>query len=168
MSVTKLQREKKRQLGQFLTPPSLAAEIVKTLPLTKESKILEPSMGDGSFIIPLIERFLPLHAGTTRSRLTVVLNNNIWGVELDSELHRRCLERIKARWGFLPTRHHLIQGDFFRHVVSGTKSAPCFDVVVGNPPFGGTFDPAIEDDLDAVYGTRDGAKIKKETYAFLS
>jgi hypothetical protein len=41
-----------------------------------------------------------------------------------------------------------------------------FDLIVGNPPFGGTFAAAIEDELDNAYGQRCGCKIKKETYAF--
>lgn len=166
MSITKLKREKKRQLGQFLTPYTLAAEIVQSIPLSKEHKVLEPSMGDGSFIIPLIERFLPLYAGTPRSRLTQVLAKNIWGVELDTALYRKCLDTIKSRWGFLPSQHNLMQGDFFQHCIPGAKHTPLFDVVVGNPPFGGSFNPVLEDRLDVVYGMRDGEKIKKETYAF--
>ena len=39
-------------------------------------------------------------------------------------------------------------------------------MILGNPPFGGTFDPALEDRLDARLGYRLGMKIKKETYAF--
>ena len=41
-----------------------------------------------------------------------------------------------------------------------------FDLIVGNPPFGGTFDHSIEDELDNTLGKRLGKKIKKETYAF--
>ncbi len=40
-------------------------------------------MGDGSFIIPLIEQFLPLYHGTLRQRLDHVLTQNIYGVEID-------------------------------------------------------------------------------------
>jgi len=41
-----------------------------------------------------------------------------------------------------------------------------FDLVIGNPPFGGSIAPAIQDELDAIFGKRGGRKIKKETYAF--
>jgi len=66
MSIAKTQRVKKRQLGQFLTPPAMARQLVEGLPFTKQDRVLEPSMGDGSFILPLIEKFLELYL-TVRS-----------------------------------------------------------------------------------------------------
>lgn len=161
MSITKLKREKKRQMGQFLTPIDLADRIVGTVKFLPGDRILEPSMGDGSFIIPLIERFLPLYSGSQQDRLSRVLSENIWGVELDKCLYESCLRKIAERWGCVPEKHNLVQGDFFR-----TSLSRHFDYVIGNPPFGGSFDPDIEDELDATLGVRDGEKIKKETYAF--
>ncbi len=71
---------------------------------------------------------------------------------------------------------HLIHTDFFRAFMergardsSGRRPsalAENFDLIIGNPPFGGSFDPSIEDQLDALLGTRLDCKIKKETYAF--
>ncbi len=78
-------------------------------------------------------------------------------------------------------RTSVYEGDFFRCFLSGTLSGATggesvgqrrallpetFDLIVGNPPFGGTFDPEIEDTLDARLGRRFGIKVKKETYAF--
>jgi hypothetical protein len=47
-----------------------------------------------------------------------------------------------------------------------SASLETFDLVIGNPPFGGSIDPAIQDELDGIFGLRDSRKIKKETYAF--
>jgi hypothetical protein len=44
--------------------------------------------------------------------------------------------------------------------------SPGFDLIVGNPPFGGTFDVEIEDELDKKFGRYAGSKVKKETYSF--
>jgi hypothetical protein len=41
-----------------------------------------------------------------------------------------------------------------------------FDFIIGNPPFGGTIDPKIQERMEGRYGERDGIKIKKETYSF--
>jgi type I restriction-modification system DNA methylase subunit len=41
-----------------------------------------------------------------------------------------------------------------------------FDLILGNPPFGGSINAKIQDELDEILGFRDGRKIKKETYAF--
>jgi hypothetical protein len=177
MSQTKTRREKKRQLGQFLTPPACASQLVRDIALARSDTVLEPSMGDGSFIIPLIEQFLPLYHGTLRQRLDHVLTQNIYGVEIDHTLHARCLANIRARWGYCPVKHNLTRGDFFRHYFTTDSLAPhlnsgsfdrirSFDYIIGNPPFGGTIDPRIQDLLDKQLGFRDGNKIKKETYAF--
>lgn len=161
MSVTKLKREKKRQMGQFLTPLELASRIVGEVEFSREDRILEPSMGDGSFIIPIAERFLLFYRGSLKDRLSRVFSENIWGVELDKQLYESCLHKIVERWGHIPEKHNLVCGDFFRTNFPGR-----FDYIIGNPPFGGSFDPCIEDELDATFGMRNGQKIKKETYAF--
>ena len=114
MSITKTQRVRKRQLGQFITPPLIAEELLSDLPFTREDRVLEPSMGDGSFIIPIIEKFMTLYDGDIQSRLSRILSSNVYGVEIDADLFARSLQRIEKRWGPLPLRHNLIQGDFFR------------------------------------------------------
>lgn len=168
MSATKLKREKKRQLGQFLTPPAMARNMLRDLNFKKTDTVLEPSMGDGSFVIPIIEKFLPLYTGSTRERLEKILANNVFGVELDEQLYFRCINNIRERWGSLPEKHNFKLGDFFRHstFASNAPGESGFSYIVGNPPFGGSFDPTIEDALDKQYGFRGGEKIKKESYAF--
>lgn len=175
MSITKTKRSKKRQLGQFITPPHIADELVGNLVLTREDKVLEPSMGDGSFIIPVIEKFMALYHGDVKSRLAKVLTRNVYGVEIDAVVFEACLKKIKSRWEHIPPRHNLVHGDFFRcHFLSGSRrntgqGGGClvkFSRIIGNPPFGGTLDPAIQDALDREFGFRNGKKIKKETYSF--
>ena len=161
MSQTKTLRDRKRQLGQFLTPPQMARRLVGSLAFTRDDTVLEPSFGDGSFILPLIEKFLPLYEGPLPGRLDLVLSRNVYGVELDPALHARCLDAIGRRWGYCPTRHNLLCADFFQ-----TDFLCHFDAVIGNPPFGGTIAPELQDKLDREFGWRNGLKIKKETYSF--
>ena len=161
MSQTKTLRDRKRQLGQFLTPPETARRLLADLPFTRDSRVLEPCFGDGSFLLPLIEKFLPLHDGSLPHRLAQTLTCNVFGMEIDLALHARGLARIRERWGDLPAGHALACGDFFRADLPGG-----FDYVVGNPPFGGTLAPDLQDRLDRELGWRNGLKIKKETYAF--
>lgn len=161
MSQTKTLRGKKRQLGQFLTPRPLAERLAADLPLTRDSVILEPSFGDGAFLLPLIDTLLPLYNGTAPERLSQVLTRNVYGTEIDPALYARCLGNIARRYGTCPARHNLVCGDFFQ-----TSFPTHFDCVIGNPPFGGTIAPEIQDKLDKELGRRGGLKIKKETYSF--
>ena len=161
MSQTKTLRDRKRQLGQFLTPPDIARRLIEPLSLTRDDTVLEPSFGDGSFLLPLIEKFLPLYEGSVSERLDHILIRNVYGVELDLDLYDRCLAAIERRWGYCPAGRNLFRADFFQ-----TDFAASFDCVIGNPPFGGTIDPALQDRLDREFGWRGGLKIKKETYSF--
>ena len=185
MSQAKLSRKRKRQLGQFLTPLPIASAIVRRLRISPDMRVLEPSLGDGSFIFALLEtlgkRLTREHLTRERlirERLIRWANENLYGCEIDS----RMMDKFTHSWkshnlGEIPETFTL--GDFFRWLppdcnenVVLHKSAyfeqplGFFDLIVGNPPFGGSFDPQIEDELDAIYGTRNGMKIKKETYSF--
>ncbi len=138
-----------------MTPPGLAARLVADLPLTPSSRVLEPSFGTGAFLLPLIER-LTEHMSYTRA-----MRERVFGVELDPALYERAIWAIESRWGSLPSGHQLHCGDYFRF-----ETESRFDLVVGNPPFGGTFDADIEDALDRRFGRYRGHKLKKETYSF--
>lgn len=175
MSIAKAKRENRRQLGQFLTPAKTAARLVDDLSLGGSEKVLEPSFGDGSFLLAVIEASVAARREATNRSLGQVLTENVYGVEIDPILYEKCLNTIEERWGPLPDEHNLVCGDFFKEdfalVTAGLGAGGLFgeggfDVVVGNPPFGGTFDPVIEDKLDRAYGRRNGEKIKKETYSF--
>jgi tRNA1(Val) A37 N6-methylase TrmN6 len=158
----KAHRDRKRQLGQFMTPVDLARLVVGRLELTAQTRVLEPSFGDGSFLIAVIERLMSIGEGTPAARLERILTKQLFGVEIDAELAAKAVANLESRWWPLPDHSNLLVGDFF----STEFFHESFDLVLGNPPYGGTFDPAIEDRLDRAYGRWDGHKLKKETYAF--
>ena len=161
MSETKTKKSPKKQLGQFFTPKSIAEKMVKKLQLTNSSTVLEPSFGNGSFILPLIRQFMKLHSGNISDKLNKILTQNIFAIEIDKKAYEECLFLIEKEFGKLPLNHNLFCGDFFLTDINNQ-----FDFIIGNPPFGGTINPKIQDQLDNKYGERDGIKIKKETYSF--
>lgn len=157
MTESRVERTKKKQLGQFMTPESLSKDIVSKIFININSKILEPSFGDGSFIFAIIEKLLEQNIP-----LSVILKDILYGVEIDTSLYNSTLEKLEFKYGKLP-KHNLINGDFFEeHEIFNIK----YTNIIGNPPFGGTIDYKYQDKLDSIYGKRDGNKIKKETYSF--
>lgn len=162
----------KRQLGQFLTPGAIAERLLSKHTLRTTDRVLEPGFGGGAFLLPVIERFLELRDGD----LAAVLTENVWGIELDPELHAATLDAIRERWGELPEGHNLVLGDFLLEdypeggpregAASLFETDGFFDLIVGNPPFGGTVNVEHQDELEKKFGRRDGMKIKKETYSF--
>ena len=157
-----------------MTPVSLAREVVSGVDIVRGSRVLEPSCGDGAFLDAIMTGCR--HSAETKPSTELV------AIEVDTALadRSRALVSRLAREGSA-ARAQVYEGDFFRCYLSGvlpgrkgsvstglrhTLLPGTFDLIVGNPPFGGTFEPHIEDTLDARLGRRLGMKVKKETYAF--
>lgn len=88
--------------------------------------VLEPSCGDGAFLVGAAERFIEL--GTPR---TAVAKNMI-GVEFIPNEADRAQTRLIQRLG-LCARDVVKTGDFFAWWQDTNQ--PVFDAVIGNPPF---------------------------------
>ena len=172
MRMRKHERAEKLQKGQFMTPKPLAREIVSRLDLAKCTRILEPSCGDGSFLSAIAQEI-------SERQTEAPEHMEVIGIEIDPQLawKSRMILRSDTTTKSDGTPGDVYQTDFFRAYLTGllsdryaTKRRPfshrSFDLIVGNPPFGGSFDPTIEDLLDRRLGRRLGRKIKKETYAF--
>ena len=175
MSQAKLLREPQRQLGQFFTPPSVAKAIMNQLRIGPDGLVMEPSLGTGSFVFALLDAIESNHGS---EHAVLWAHTHLYGCEID----QRAMAKFAAEWsrrglGNLP--ENIERGDFFRWLPPDcdrrvaldrrlylNSSLEFFDLIVGNPPFGGSIDPSIEDNLDSIFGVRNGMKIKKETYAF--
>lgn len=167
MRMRKHERERKRQRGQYMTPLPLAREIVSGMDAGKQIRILEPSCGDGAFICAIVEEFSHCSDG---------INIEMVGVEIDPILAKESQSLIqRIRLPDVSLRTEVKHADFFLEYLKATTPGSdgqgvirreSFDLIIGNPPFGGTFDRSIEDALDARLGHRLGKKIKKETYSF--
>ena len=167
MRQRKHEREYKRQNGQYMTPEILAKQIVSEINFDNYSRILEPSCGEGAFLSAIIDRLANDPSLAER-------NVELIGVEIDPVLAQRAQDSIQTGSHISAS---IYRTDFFRSYITNRLSGGNnekesylrqggFDLIVGNPPFGGTFDRSIEDQLDNVLGKRLGKKIKKETYAF--
>ena len=160
MTIRKHQRNNKQQLGQFMTPRPLAKEVIKN-GFHYGNMILEPSFGDGSFIIELAKK------------LMVIYNNDldetfkyIYGIELDKLLYNKCLENIEKEFGRMPINHNLHKDDFLLYNFNADFNEFPFNRILGNPPFGGTISLENQNKLEELYGNRYGQKIKRETYSY--
>jgi hypothetical protein len=146
-----------------MTPRSIASALAESAPLSPRATVLEPSFGDGAFLMAIVERLVAFRGGG-RTSFETVLAEQLYGVEIDPALHRRAIASLEARWGPLPASHNLYCGDYFTWEPPLMHSG--FDLIIGNPPFGGSFDPRVEDSLDRRFGFYRGHKLKKETYSF--
>ena len=94
MARKKSASNKKQQLGQFMTPNHLSKDILDNITFAKTDKVLEPSFGDGSFLIQLIHKFIPLYGrnGSIEDKLEWILTYNIWGYEIDELMFDDCID----------------------------------------------------------------------------
>jgi len=152
-----------------MTPAALVSSVLSepNIILTRQSKILEPSLGEGAFIFGFIEKLLPLYPNSISraQKVLMILERNIFGVEYDKELFGKFEKAVLDEYKIDLDRvkHNFFVGDFFDY-----KAPVKFDYIIGNPPFGGSFNPVTEDALDKQYGQWKQWKIKKETYAFFT
>lgn len=166
MAKARSDRDSKRQLGQFLTPDRLAESLVAGLDLFPGATVLEPGFGEGAFVMPLAQGLIAARGEPVDEATAIVFGTQLHGVEMDFDMYAKTLAVLEDAYPSVdaPLFAH---DDFFRYEPPASVVANGgFDLIVGNPPFGGTFDPEIEDALDRQYGFRNGNKIKKETYAF--
>lgn len=165
MSETKYKREKKKQLGQFMTPENLAYKLISRRNYNVTDKILEPSFGKGGFLFPIVDSLIKVYPVnlSLEQKLDLIFENNIYGVELDIELYEHTLNEIERRYSYRLKNHNLVNSDFFL-----VDYEIRFNYCEGNPPFGGTFETHFGEKLDKIYGYRDYKKIKKETYSFFT
>lgn len=133
---------KQKQQGQYMTPPFIVNLILDSLEyndnkiLTK--KIMEPSFGDGSFLIEIASRIINvgLSENLGLEQISTILNNNIFGIEKDSDLYRKAIGKLNQLVSYykLPDIEwsNLTNGDtllLYKNYIGQ------FDFVVGNPPF---------------------------------
>lgn len=103
--------------------------------ISKNMRLIEPSAGEGDFLLPAIDRFLSAHRELPISEM----QNCIVGVEINKQafevLHNKVETKLREV-GFNPKEvtqlcdAWLVQGDF----LSSTFKQP-FTHVIGNPPY---------------------------------
>lgn len=101
LPVTLTKMEKQKQFGEVFTPPALVREILDQLPpeLWKDpdKTWLDNSCGDGAFLVQVKERLMTGLAEWEPDpikREQHILNNQIYGVELQTDNWIKCRTRL--------------------------------------------------------------------------
>jgi adenine-specific DNA-methyltransferase len=127
--VIKEQASTQKLRGGYYTPEPIAQFLIEWAlnGQQKEIKILEPSMGDGAFIIPTI-RYMK-QGGKSDSEVI----SSIFAAELFSNEIKLAKNTIN-KMGLPSEDFNFFDGDFFEALDSKFKGLK-FDVILGNPPF---------------------------------
>lgn len=121
---TELDADKLR--GGYYTPESLAQWLCAWAIRDADDVILEPSCGDGSFLLAATDRLAALGAkGPARA-------NQMFGVEILTDAADMARQRLKVQLGHRAA-DVVETSDFFAWW--NRPNRPSFDAVIGNPPF---------------------------------
>lgn len=147
--------DKIKKNGIHLTPNTIVRKMVEKS--TKyvnfdEAYIMENSCGSGNFLIEVVNKIVEMLKLKKKTNVEISkhLNEHIFGIELDRELHAECLNRLKK------ITLQLIDIECrFENVITGDtlkiykNYIGKFDLVIGNPPYVRihNMDPSIKDDF---------------------
>jgi type I restriction enzyme M protein len=136
-----LKAQLRGDLGQYFTPRELVNFMVEVAQPQIGDKVLDPACGSGGFLIRCFQAVavqidgmdVPEHR--RRAMYTTLINDNLWGIEIDPGLH--ILAKINL----------IAHGDGYNHIYNGDGLNPdgsigtgrvvdgTFDIVMTNPPF---------------------------------
>lgn len=120
--------------GDVFTRPEVVQYMLDIVGYTcyrnlSELSVLEPSCGNGEFLIEMLRRF-SASAKQYGFSLAETVSKCFAACELDTKKVAACIERIKQEFPAITDFSFIHQGDFLE-----MNSDRMFDVVVGNPPY---------------------------------
>ena len=135
--------ESKKTEGQYMTPYKIVSLILDSigymdhLPLNKF--IMEPSFGDGVFLLEIIRRIIAegLNANLSSHEISGIIRHFVFGIEKDPMLYQQAVDRLDhlvSAYGLekIDWKDNLICGDALSEYKNFTGK---FDYVAGNPPY---------------------------------
>ena len=114
--------------GGYYTPSEITDFLSEWAIKSCEDQILEPSCGDGNFLIAIIQRLL------NKKQKSSNISHQLNAVEIDKVEFNKSIKRIKEL-NIQPNKENFFNGDFFSYFQDCIDKNKKFDAVIGNPPF---------------------------------
>ena len=114
--------------GGYYTPRMIANFLAQWAICSANIRLLEPSCGDGNFLIASVDVLARL--GVAKKAIPELLT----GVELDPNEAHKAISRLNS-YGIPVSSEHIITADFFRFCREKLNENKRYDVILGNPPF---------------------------------
>lgn len=92
----------KKKEGQYMTPDGIVSMILNNIGYTENHvltrKIMEPSFGDGAFLINIVQRIISegTKIGLSKQQITDIMQANVFGIEKDKTLYKKALKRLNS------------------------------------------------------------------------
>ena len=148
-----MDRDQRKRMGEFFTPPSIARYIVKRLGIQRNSRVLDPACGSGTFLIESYRAMVGQDVDRGAAEYPEVLSalERIAGNDLNT--FSSVLAQIQLLWQILSFKEDMEQSGFPDILITakvnslvatdqwqvierfGELDVPEYDAVVGNPPY---------------------------------
>ena len=148
-----LDAKKRKEMGEFYTPPSIARYMVRRLGLQAGDKVIDPACGSGTFLLEAYQHMVgdAADSGTaTESDMRSVLDN-LYACDLNP--FSATIAQVQMLWHLLPHRQQFFTAHFpeihiadrqnslqqtnvhAQHGLYAELNQPVYSAVIGNPPY---------------------------------
>lgn len=142
--------------GEFYTPRAVTQFIVDRVDPKLAESVLDPACGTGGFLACTIEHKRDRYVKAAKHEVKLV--QSIHGVEKKSLPHMLCTTNMILHGIDTPTQiEHANM--LSRRAYKDYSEKDRVDVIVTNPPFGGTEEDGVENQFPATYRTRETADL---------
>lgn len=148
-----MDRDQRKKLGEFYSPPSIARYMISRLNVTRETKSFDPSCGSGTFLIEMYRYMVgnDLDRGMAEYSDVLLVLERIAGNDLNT--FSSVLAQIQILWQILSLKNDIEAQGFPDLLITGKVNSLVesnhweslnrfaeidqtkFDLVVGNPPY---------------------------------
>jgi tRNA1(Val) A37 N6-methylase TrmN6 len=173
LALDECQKFFRKERGVFYTPSAVADLMVEnaldawleqhgaSFEKIKKIRILDPSCGDGEFLISALKKLLTVYRrflpdAPEKELIKQIINNNLYGIDCDSNALFFLIKKLENLAGCKVKTANFIN----KNALDFSSAAACFDssikfdLVIGNPPY-------------VSYGLRNVNKLDKERSAIL-
>lgn len=140
--------------GEFYTPRALTEFMVNRIDPKLADTVMDPACGTGGFLTCTIEHKRKLYVKTPADEQ--VLQASIFGIEKKPLPHLLATTNMILHGIEVPNQ---IQHDNTLARPSSDWASDTIDVIVANPPFGGTEELGVEDNFPPAFQTRETADL---------
>ncbi|WP_204808745.1 HsdM family class I SAM-dependent methyltransferase [Mycobacterium riyadhense] len=141
--------------GEYYTPRAVTQFMVEMINPKLGEKVLDPACGTGGFLTCAIEHIRSNDVKTPADEAQ--LQSTIRGVEKKQLPHLLCTTNMLLHGIDVPT--NIAHDNTLTRPLRDYTGKDRVDVIVTNPPFGGTEEPGIENNFPQAYRTRETADL---------
>lgn len=141
--------------GEYYTPRAVTDFIVKMVDPKLGERILDPACGTGGFLTSSIEH-IRSHYVRTHSQERI-LQDAIFGVEKKPLPHLLCITNMLLHGIDVPAQ--ICRDNMLSRPIDTFDFEPQVDVIITNPPFGGSEEDGIEINFPADVRTKESADL---------